>query len=546
MDEAAGENPILLANLPPSKAQVRLALLVLVCLLTAFAITVPFADSQLPQTPGFFLAVKTAIIINDLVTCALLFAQFSVVSRPALLALALGYLFSALIAIPAIAAFPGLLSAAGLLGAGYSSPGWLVTFSRVGSTLAIIVYVLVRSDKFGRSLRSWSPMRVIIASVAAISLIVCGLTWMATTGEAFLPRLMIDRVHMTQGNEFVGIFCGALDVVALGALWIRRRSVLDLWLMVLCCTWILQLAVTFLFIKARFSLGWYAGGLYELTATLVVLLVLLSEVTTLYANLARSVMRQRAARDAREIAMDAMVASIAHEIKQPLTAVAVQANAALQWLGRSEPELDEARASLERIAVDAHRANEVIGGIQQIFKKDIRGRTYFNVNDLVQAVLTMIDLDLRAQRVMVSTEFGEGLPPLHANRTQLQELFLNLIMNAVEAMQGVYSRSRLLRVSSEMDEKSSAISVRIEDSGTGIDEAAKGRIFEPFYSTKSSGTGIGLTICRLIVDAHGGNLSVSHNVPHGTTFQVVLPCTALARSIAEFSPGSIGASAQRS
>ena len=425
-----------------------------------------------------------------------------------------------------MATFPGLLSLTGLFGAGLSSPGWLVTFSRIGSTLAIIVYALLGDESITANAPSRRSIPVIAGTVGVSLIVICGLTWIATAGEAYLPALMIDRVHMSRGNELVGTFCGVLDFVALGILWTRRRSVLDLWLMVLCCTWILQLVITFLLIGARFTVGWYAGGLYELTATLMVLLVLLSEVTTLYANMARSVMRQRAARDAREIAMDAMVASIAHEIKQPLTAVAAQANAGLQWLSRPQPELGEARACFERIAMDIHRASDVIGEIQQIFKKEAHGKTYLDINELVQAVLGMIDFDLRAKRVRVSTELGDGLPPLHANRTQLQEVFLNLIVNAVDAMHAVNNRSRLLRITSEIDEKSSAISVTIEDSGTGIDEKDRERIFEPFFTTKSSGTGIGLTICRLIIDAHGGNLRVFPNDPYGTIFHVVFPCAA--------------------
>jgi signal transduction histidine kinase len=135
----------------------------------------------------------------------------------------------------------------------------------------------------------------------------------------------------------------------------------------------------------------------------------------------------------------------------------------------------------------------------------------------------MVDIDLRTQRVSVSTELREGLPQLLADRGQLQQVFLNLIMNAIEAMRSVTDRARLLRIRSDNIQESSSVLVTIEDSGTGIERKDKDRIFEPFFTTKSTGTGIGLSVCRSIVEAHGGSLRASANNPHGTIFYVALP-----------------------
>jgi signal transduction histidine kinase len=176
-------------------------------------------------------------------------------------------------------------------------------------------------------------------------------------------------------------------------------------------------------ITDRFSLGWYMGRIYSLIAGSVVLIVLLSETTTLYANLARSVMRRRSDREARQTAMDALAASIAHEINQPLGAMVTNANAALRWMASATPDLDEARAALKRIVNDGHRTSQVIGGIRSMFKKDLHGRVRLSVNDLVREVVTLIEVDLRTQRVSIALELREGLPQLIADRGQLQQVF---------------------------------------------------------------------------------------------------------------------------
>jgi signal transduction histidine kinase len=199
------------------------------------------------------------------------------------------------------------------------------------------------------------------------------------------------------------------------------------------------------------------------------------------------------------------------------------ANAALRWMANATPDLDEARAALERIVNDGQRANQVIGSIRSMFKKDLHGRVPLSVNDLVREVVTMIEVDLRTQRVSISLELREGLPQLIADRGQLQQVFLNLSANAIEAMRLVTDRVRLLRIRSDIIQESSHVLVTFEDSGTGIDVKDEHRIFEPFFTTKSSGTGIGLAICKSILESHGGSLHVSANDPYGTIFHVVLP-----------------------
>jgi signal transduction histidine kinase len=523
MRDTTNEQPFLLATLRPSQGQIRLAFAIVAALLVAFGVTAPFLNVQLQRLDAFIPTIEGVCAVNDLITSALLFSQFAITRRSALLALSIGFLFTALIIIPHALSFPGAFAPAGLLGAKLQTTSWLYNFWKAGLPLAVILYVLLKDANAGTRPPERSPSRVILGSVAIVVAMVCGLTWIATAGEEFLPRLMLDNTRGIQGPlRVVGVLLVSLSAAALTLLWVRRNCVLDLWLMVMCCTLILEVAMANLLIT-RFSVGWYASRVYALASSIVVLLVLLSETTTLYANLARSVMRQRGAREARQIAMDAMAASIAHEIKQPLGAMVTNASAGLRWLTNKPPDLEEARLALQRVVDVGNRADAVITSLRTMFKKEMHGRVSFGVNDVVREALTMLDVDLRTQQVSVATQLSEDVPQLLGDRGQLQQVFLNLIMNAIEAMGSVTSRARVLRVSSNTIQGSSGIMVTIEDSGTGIEGKDKDRVFEPFFTTKTGGTGIGLAICRSIVEAHGGTLAALANKPHGTIFRVALP-----------------------
>ena len=525
MREKSVEQPFLLATLPPSVRQIRLALGLVVALLVAFVATAPFAKIQLSRIESFIPALEASILFNDLITAALLYSQFSIVRRWELLVLASGFLFTALIVIPHALTFPGAFTPTGLLGAGLQSTSWLYNFWKAGLPLAVIVYVLCKDNEdSGTVVSRCSPVVAIGWSVAVVVATVCGLTLLVTAGEWLLPTSFIDDVRRTTVTYFVvGLFAVSLVAVALALLLLRRRSVLDLWLTVMCWTLLLELLMTEFLASTRFSVGWYASRAYSLIATVLVLLVLLAETTTLYAHVARSVMRQRRDREGRQLAIDAMAASIAHEIKQPLGAMVTNANAGFRWLARPTPDLDKARAALKRIINAGHRASDVIDGVRSMFKKDMHGRVPLSANDLVQEVVTMLDVELRTQGVSVSTDLREGLPNVLADRGQMQQVFMNLIMNAIEAMRSVSDRARLLRIKSDINQQYSGILVTIEDSGIGIKEIDRDRIFEPFYSTKATGTGVGLSICRTIVESHGGSLRASANTPHGAIFHVDLP-----------------------
>jgi signal transduction histidine kinase len=221
-------------------------------------------------------------------------------------------------------------------------------------------------------------------------------------------------------------------------------------------------------------------------------------------------------------------AAIAHEVRQPLAAMVISANAGLRWLTRAEPNLDEVQAALERIVRDGHRANEVIANVRAIFGKDRHEKARVNVNTLIGEVLGLIQEELESRRISVRSELTDGLPEVMAERVQLQQALLNLVMNAVDAMSAVTGRERRLTVRSKLDVH--GVRIAVEDSGTGIDRGYVDRIFDSFFTTKPHGMGMGLSICRSIIESHGGRLWFSSRSSHGTTFYVQLPAEVENRS----------------
>jgi signal transduction histidine kinase len=521
---------MLLANLPPSQTHVRLALAVIAVLVIAFAVTLPFRDILLPPVAPSVAILQTAITINDLITAVLLYAQFSIVRQRGLLILAGGYLYSALIVIPYPLTFPGVYAPTGLLGAGLQTTSWLYWCWHLGLPFAVIAYAMLKDVDRKIGAAQGPASAVIGLSAGIVIALVCGLALLAIVGEPFLPKIQSDPLKVNVSLTLL-IFSGCLllpVVVALALLWRRRRSVLDLWLKVMCVAWLVEIIIGTLLVTARFTLGWYGSRIYSLIAAILLLIVLLSETTTLYANLARSTMRRRAAGEARQIAMDAMAASIAHEIRQPLAAIAINSETALLLLSEAAPDdVDEARAVLHCVVDDSHRASAVIGGIRSMYRKDSHGRAWLDVNGLVREALATAEIELRTHRVSVSMELDNQLPQVFADRGQLQQVFQNLIMNAIEAMHVTPESSRVLRTRSNIVRDSNDIMVSITDFGTGIGEKDKDRIFEPFFTTKSAGTGIGLTICQSIIESHGGGLRAFANRPYGTIVEVVLPIGAV-------------------
>ena len=236
----------------------------------------------------------------------------------------------------------------------------------------------------------------------------------------------------------------------------------------------------------------------------------------------REIMSQaEIARVSRLTTMGAMVASIAHEIRQPLAAVVANSHAGTRWLTRDEPNLGEVRAALESIGENGHRANEVITSISAMFKKNPERRMPVDMNEVVNNVLNLSRGELRSRKITLHTKLAPDLPRVSADSVQLTEVLLNLVMNAVEAMSTTAEKLRVLAIASRLEAE--GVTITVEDSGAGIDAKSAEQIFEAFFTTKSTGMGMGLAICRSIIAAHDGRLWASPGNSCGAIFHIVLP-----------------------
>src|ERR1700730_17438631 len=215
-------------------------------------------------------------------------------------------------------------------------------------------------------------------------------------------------------------------------------------------------------------------------------------------------------------------ASIAHEVNQPLAAIVTNAGASLRWLGAQPPDLEEVRQALSRIVKDGNRAHDVMDRIRALIKKGPPRRDGLEINETILEIVTLTRGEVVKSDVLVQTQLAEGLPPVQGDRVQLQQVILNLIVNAVDAMTGVGKGSRELLISSGRAEPDGVL-VAVRDSGLGLSPESLGRLFEAFYTSKPGGMGVGLSICRSIIEDHGGRLWATANVPRGAIFQFTLP-----------------------
>ncbi|RWO30974.1 MAG: GHKL domain-containing protein [Mesorhizobium sp.] len=525
--------PLVLANIPPSPGQGRIARAFLLALLVILLGTWPFAAIRLPEVDAFVPTLAAALFVSDCVTAALLFAQFSILRQWALLVIASGYLFSALIVIAHALTFPGAFTPTGVLGSGLQSAVWLYWFWHAGLPISIIGYALLKDTD--RVADARVTRRAISLSVVGVFALVIGLFLFVTHFEHVLPILFVDVHPLSLFRRTIGgMVVLALGGIALWLLWPRQRSLLDQWLIVALCALLLEVALASVLSAGRYNLAWYAGRFYQLVTATVVMVVLLAEMTRLYASLARSnamlqherkrlqraIDAQHRERDARLMTGDAVAATIAHEVKQPLAAMITRSETGLRWLDRAVPELHMARTEFMKIAADGHRAAAVIESIRANFRKDERVRASFDVDNLIEEAISLLEDDLKSHRILVKVERSARPLRVIGDRIQLQQVLLNLITNAIEAMITV-DGPRELAVSSSLSDDGDVM-ISVADTGMGIAAQDLQRVFDPLFTTKSRGMGMGLSICRSIVQAHDGMLWVSPNAPRGSIFQFVL------------------------
>jgi PAS domain S-box-containing protein len=234
-------------------------------------------------------------------------------------------------------------------------------------------------------------------------------------------------------------------------------------------------------------------------------------------------LRRQIAAASRQATMGAMTASIAHEIKQPLGAIGMNANAGLRWLTGPDANLSETQEALDQIVQNVHRIDQVIEGIRAMFKRGPGEQSFVDLRVLVGEVLALAQGEIESHRIAVRNDMPDELPAVTAERVQLQQVLLNLIMNASEAMSALNGRERRLTIAAQVDPQDRSVTITVEDTGCGIDPEQLPRVFDAFFTTKPEGTGLGLFVSRSIIEAHGGRLLASCGSPFGTVFHLTLP-----------------------
>ena len=398
------------------------------------------------------------------------------------------------------------------------------------ASLFVIAYALSKDQPPSTRNLSTAPHTAIGRSVLlTVALVVIG-SLPCIMGGDLLPEIVLRSGGFTvKWLKFVALPVSLLSTGAI-LLWKRQRSMLDLWLMVVMFVFLIEMPTSYYPDPMRFSPGWYAARLFGFLGSSLVLVVLLYEIETLYVRLLGSVLAQRREREARLMTGDAVAASIAHEVKQPLTAMITSADAGFRFLDRPTPNLARAKEAFALIAADGHRAGAVVENIRANFRMDERTRVSLDVNELIREALVLERGDLERNRILVKTEANQQLPQVRGNRIQIQQVLVNLITNAIDAM-AAREQPRVLSVRSEQHE-TDRIVVSVADTGTGVGSLDTERIFNPLFTTKSHGMGMGLSICRAIVEAHDGRLWFVPNTPHGAVFRFSLRASSAAMSSA--------------
>jgi signal transduction histidine kinase len=516
------EFPLVIATMPATDRQRAIAVGVVILLIVAAAVIAPFAKIQLPQVDAFIPVVQTVVSVADLVTATLLFAQFSIQPQRALLALASGYIFSGSFAFLQTLAFPGAYAPTGLIGDA-NTAAWMFVVWHTTFPAAILAYALSKDSIGVATLPNRSTTTSIVTTVVCVLAVIAGLTWIVTAKTEYLPSFYTTDIRLqTRFGNQINLALWLWDATALAVLFARRRSILALWLMVTLLAWMPNFLVAALSSSVRFSLGWYAARGFVLVGSCTVLTVLIIETMFLYSRVASANILQRRERIDRLLTVDAVTAAIAHELRTPLGAIALNADTALSQLRSNPPELEDMDDILTDIGAESHRAGAIISSMRELTKKTTDRRVLAHVEDVARLVLKLLQYDLQMSEVSVATDFQDNLPHVHLDATQLQQVLLNLVKNAIDAMSSVAPEARRLRLTTSFDGHATIL-LSVQDSGPGIPVEDRERIFDPFFTTKSGGIGLGLAISSTLVANYGGKLRLVKSDSDGSIFELAIP-----------------------
>jgi signal transduction histidine kinase len=530
LDEAAS----ILSTMRARPRDWRLPGVIIVLSIIVFMVLAPFATVPLGRVDAFIPAYQSALILCDIITAALLFGQFAITRAAALLALAAGYVFCATMSAVHAATFPGLFAPTGLLGAGLQTTAWLYMFWHAGFPLAAIGYAALK----GRAGIRARPRVAVAATIVGVLLLTAALTVLATSGESSLPPIMRSATNKSESMIIVGLVWGA-SVLALFAVLLRRpRTVLDLWLAAVLCSWLCDVALSAVLNARRFDLGFYVGRLFGLMAASGVLILLLLETIGLYTRLARSMESERIEREHRLVELRAelfhvsrlnelgqMISALSHEVTQPLAAISNYVRACQRLLRMGNHEL--AGVTLNKVAGEATRAGEIIRRLRDFVRKTDADQNAEDLRDVLGDSVALTLLAVGRRDVAIEQRLHQDATMALIDKIQVQQVLLNLLRNAVEAMRDAERPSLVLATAPAAD---GMIEISVADRGPGLSNAVRERLFQPFVTTKSDGMGVGLSICRSIIESHGGRIWAEDNPGGGTVFRFTVPRAPVAAS----------------
>ena len=550
---------VFLSIMPARSTERRVALGVVLVSLAISLAAAPFAKTQLPRVEAFIPIYESALTFNDLITAILLFGQFSILRSRGILLLACAYLFTGLMVIAHLLSFPGLFAEGGLLSGGPQTTAWLYMVWHSVFPLLVMVYALQPRAGSDQPMKV-APRQAILAGIASV-LVAVGLSVALTTmGHDLLPPVM-DGNRYTPAMNVVVTTVWLFSLAALGLLWRRKpHSALDLWLMVVLCAWLCDVALAAVLNAGRFDLGFYAGRIFGFAATSFVLIVLLLETRALYARLAQSLEAERrilqdanqalearvaertrqleaeiaerekaqeSLREAQKLeAIGRMAGGIAHDFNNLLTVV--QGNAEIL---QDSPLDDDDMQAVKAIDRAAERGSRLV---RQILTFSRRQALTTDVVDLRRRSEELSDMLGRAVRgdIRLIVSLAEDLWPVECDVAELEIALMNLCVNARDAM----PKGGLVRVEGcnrtlEAETRHPTgltgdfVVLTVTDTGAGIAPENITKVFEPFFTTKDvgKGTGLGLSQVYGFAQQTGGTATIDSKLGEGTTVTLYLP-----------------------
>jgi two-component system sensor histidine kinase/response regulator len=497
----------------------------------------PFAQRVWVSFPGFILIQQTTQAGNCLITAVLLFEQYSFSRTSSLSIIAGGYLFTALLIVAHALSFPGAFSEAGLLTGGPQSTPWLYMAWHAILPLAIIAYALNRPDQKIEETpcSAWGPIILSILSVMGAAAVTI---FFVTAGHDWLPALVESgRLLPASRVTILALLC-----LPLGALLVlsrrRPRTVLDLWLMVTMFASLCTIATVSFVSAQRFDIGWYVGRVVDVLTSTFILLLLLSQSILLYERYARERERRLSEMEAVLIHLSRVnelgqnVSAVVHEVSQPITAISNYAAAAMELVGTAPERL---KPVLQQLNEQVIRAGEIVRDFRDFIAQHGSEKHIENVPEILQGAVRLALAGAGESAPTIVMRLSPAASSAFIDRVPIEQVVFNLVRNAIEAMANG-PRQVLTLVTNLTSHR--MIEVSVADTGPGLSSEIRAKLFEPFVTTKASGLGIGLSISRLIIEAHGGKLEGENNPEGGAIFRFTIPRSPMSVTDADAQDGA--------